>query len=357
MKSIGNVEKHKIQLTCLSPVHIGNGSTWSRSEYVKTKSGVNIVNSERFFQYVSGRKLAESYLQAMGFGTSLNDFLKTNGLDKIDDDLRSCFHYLLACEDDVFVKRGDTFLRPEIRQFTKTNNMPYIPGSTVKGAIRSALIAWFAIHDINSGTQIKNIVNRIANASDARFDVKNLSGKIEEIANSTKVKDMMQRISVSDSNTVSCELLTAMWRKDLNLIHNDRIKERMVCEYLRSFSKLELSISLRLDINEPNKYEEISQIIGDYYSKVLIDVNSESRIGFEVPGGSRLLCIGGTNGFKTKSLLRNLIADDEIYLLVRKKVVAINSPDRHNHNVMPVAPRYHKMVDGQPPGWCVIEEV
>ncbi|GIV18237.1 MAG: hypothetical protein KatS3mg022_3672 [Armatimonadota bacterium] len=121
------------RLTCLSPVHIGTGQQWSKFDGAYHEGRWYVVDLDKVFALgVDGNELA----QAMGSGAfSWTEWLRGRRISPEQVAL-----YSLPCAQppgEVYIREGikDVYLRP------------YIPATTLKGAIRTAIVWYLLRHD------------------------------------------------------------------------------------------------------------------------------------------------------------------------------------------------------------------
>ena len=127
------VEK-RLLFKVLSPLHIGSGANFYPFEYVKFGEHIYFINESKFINFLKKENLLDDYIKA--FTTERQKF-------SISDYLR---HFSLLNEDilhEISQYRVRHSLKREIQisKFIKDHEMkPYIPGSSVKGAIRVAIL-------------------------------------------------------------------------------------------------------------------------------------------------------------------------------------------------------------------------
>ncbi|GIV18874.1 MAG: hypothetical protein KatS3mg023_0625 [Armatimonadota bacterium] len=121
------------RLTCLSPVHIGTGQQWSKFDGAYHEGRWYVVDLDRVFALgVDGNELA----QAMSSGAfSWAEWLRGRRISPEQVAL-----YSLPCAlppGEVYIREGikDVYLRP------------YIPATTLKGAVRTAIVWYLLRHD------------------------------------------------------------------------------------------------------------------------------------------------------------------------------------------------------------------
>lgn len=125
----------KVKLETLSPVHVGSGEeSLSRAldYYIAENGKVCLVDSEKLYQVLRAKGLEESFLNEVTsasskFSPKLEDFLKRNRIDPSN-----------VKSTELDTKGKVTGL---ISSHISSNRRFFIPGSTLKGAFRTAL-AW-----------------------------------------------------------------------------------------------------------------------------------------------------------------------------------------------------------------------
>ena len=136
-------ETFKIKAEILTPVHIGDGTELEPLEYV-IKDRFYKVNLEEWLSTLSGEK-AEKFKRLTGSDyaqvstlTALRRFVR----DNIDVDKYT--EWVADVSDAVRKRYEERFDAPEnqlpMSPFIRTGNRPFLPGSSIKGAIRTAYL-------------------------------------------------------------------------------------------------------------------------------------------------------------------------------------------------------------------------
>ena len=136
-------ETYKIKAEILTPVHIGDGTELEPLEYV-IKDKFYKVNLEEWLSTLSGEK-AEEFKRLTGreyaqntILTQLRQFVKEN------IDISRYMEWSADVSEAVKEIYKDKFDKPEnqlpMSPFIRTANKPYLPGSSIKGAIRTAYL-------------------------------------------------------------------------------------------------------------------------------------------------------------------------------------------------------------------------
>jgi CRISPR-associated protein Csm5 len=127
----------KITLTTRTPVHIGTGLTYHPNEYVLTRTPDGIQFFSRINQSALLKGLTNDQRDALSEDLqdeyfSLGDFFKTHALK---------YGNFRRYRAENHTRKKDP---TEIRECIKNAHKPYIPGSSLKGAVRTALLWWHA---------------------------------------------------------------------------------------------------------------------------------------------------------------------------------------------------------------------
>ncbi len=171
----------QITVRVLSPVHIGDGHELLRDlDYVTTEQRTWVVNQDRLFDHILGD--AEDFSDAM-LGRPISELLAPQ--DYSNPEL---FRYVLA---------GTPVNRP-IRSHIKTvEGRPYLPGSTLKGLLRTVFL-WGAYHRRKQTPDLRKLGRSRSWAAQA----------IErEILGGNPNEDVFRAVHVTDSNSVDAKQL------------------------------------------------------------------------------------------------------------------------------------------------------
>ena len=144
-------ESYDLHLTTLSPIHIGSGNTYGASEFVRAKAKskgevVKItkrINLSKYYSSLSDDKKDKFLASLTNSNFELAQFDK-----KIKKDF-----VRYQCFDN---SKAD-FIN-EIQEHIKTSDKVYIPGSSIKGAIRTAIF-----YDLLTEDDIEHIGRRVSN--------------------------------------------------------------------------------------------------------------------------------------------------------------------------------------------------
>ena len=190
-------EIYKCEAKILSPVHIGSGEKYTASEYIKSKGK---TKKGTILNIIKRIKVSDYFI-------SLDD-------DKKDDFLRDLSNPNFNLKDfdkkipNSFVKyrcinRSKKEIAPtqDIAEAIKTLDEVYIPGSSIKGAIKSAVL--YRVLDDDAISTIANKVLR----NNGRVDNREYTKFMNRIFSSNKAPtpaqgDIMKFLQVSDTSTI-----------------------------------------------------------------------------------------------------------------------------------------------------------
>ena len=134
------LKNYKLKLKALSPVFIGSGKQINKLEYIFDGKRIYVADMNKLMSEVVKRGLAESFYMLMqSHEVYLKEWLDRNGMN----DYGQYAAYELNGVENVDSSRSlngiDTFMR-------NAYNEPYIPGSSIKGMLRT-IILWNEIYD------------------------------------------------------------------------------------------------------------------------------------------------------------------------------------------------------------------
>ena len=156
----------KLLLETLTPVHIGNSETIDPYEYVITDK-LYKINLGKFISSLDIND-EENFLKM-----SSSDMIQTRKFIKEKADLSNVTEYVMNIGSDVYDiyanKMNDPNNQLSIQTFIKTLDRPFIPGSSVKGSIRTALLFSMANKPIVDTRRLQKNVFKLKNPHDDPF--------------------------------------------------------------------------------------------------------------------------------------------------------------------------------------------
>lgn len=288
------IRHYELVFTAEGPVHIGCGSTLSKKGY-----------------FVTGGKGAEiAVLDERKFVGQLNDDQLEKYMDFLEKDSRSGLQDLLGREPEISgiaqksiayrlvtplsTNRGGLRKHLEVKQFVKdAYNCPYVPGSSVKGMLRTAILVHAILADPKRFAELADGLEdgKWDDRSNRNGELKQLSRGVQRLAfcpddpketGLGAARDILKYISVSDSDPLDTGSL-ALAKK------HDKFSEADGGEHKMDMGKI--SDAHYYDGNELDIYRE-SLRPGTSFS---VRVDIDERIDKFIPGGpldaERLLAV------------------------------------------------------------------
>lgn len=204
------VRHYKLVLMTSGPVHIGNGEQYGKKDYFANKGGIAILDVPRFIARLDSDDL-EAYLAFLEEGARSSDRNLQVFLDehpRAQAAAQDSIRYSIGSE--LSRARRGTYQYHDVSQFIKdAYGCPYVPGSSVKGMLRTALLTCLILNDrtvyeplfdsmaARDRHKRKTVGTRIERRA-FRQGGTGISGGADSAAN-----DALRHISVSDSKPLS----------------------------------------------------------------------------------------------------------------------------------------------------------
>lgn len=187
----------------ISPVHIGSGEKYGPSEYLyfnpnpskKDKFAFKRININKYYKHLldlDDKEECEEFLACLSDSVPFGDY-KNNISKKF-----TRYTLLNKCEKKP--------VNTEIDEIIKTFDKAYIPGSSIKGAIKTAIL--FNLMDFDSVNEINNFIykiknNRSFNKEENRFFDKFLTSPMTKNSRNRRIsppqRNIFKFLQVSDS--------------------------------------------------------------------------------------------------------------------------------------------------------------
>jgi len=323
------MQYYKIMLTMKSPVHIGSGRTLKKKEYYydSIRKKVKIIDLEKFAVLINSKGLFESYLEYMSRpgGYDLCEYFKRNKIT--NSELGSVSAYEIATSDLVFDKK-----KFDINTFVKdAYGKPYIPGTSLKGCLRTAVLA-------NYSAKPKKLLKQ----EEKEIQVKafNSLNRLSRKPNNA-VNDIMQGIIISDSEPLDTDCLTLCQKNDMHLdgkitnlpIYMECIKPGTCVTF-----DLMINESLSGGITADFILESV-KLFAETYSRCFMNEF------YETPQllSDNTIYIGGNTGFPTTTVVYNLFGKEEGKKITVKILSALGFENKNGGDILlPVSPHILK---------------
>lgn len=140
----GQIVRQEYELTCVAPVHTGSGEKRRAFEYIYDgrTNEVAFPDASKWIALLAQHGLMDDFALAIERGAfrekSLREWLLGQGLKEAA--LRAIALRRAATPSLVTTERGRKSLNDIVCQTTLADGRPYIPGSTIKGALRTGIL-------------------------------------------------------------------------------------------------------------------------------------------------------------------------------------------------------------------------
>lgn len=304
------LKNYEFTLTVKGPVHIGSGQTLSKMDYFFYKDRIYFPNFHKMFSYIKQMHLINDYESFMY--SARNDLTYWLNRKRIISTVaEKCTDYSVALSKLPNLKSW------ELNAFIKDPYCnPYIPGSSLKGLIRTLLLAKEIVDNPDDFTEIKSeIYEYIKNTSgNIKSKLNNESSNLEKIAfhklncikeRENAVNDVFKGLIVSDSQPLSTNDLIITQKIDYNVI--DKMNYLSYRESLVPNTQVNFNVTIDTSIFNytiNDILQAVKLFAEDYYNYF----SSKFR-GIKKPT-SNTVWLGGGAGYVSKTIMYNLFGGD-----------------------------------------------
>lgn len=231
------LKSYRVILTTKSPVYVGSGEKVQKKQYVldRRKKKIYLPNMKTLYHAMQKRGMGQAYERYL-LNWNEKDFARWMQDNRISSkEYLPWMRYQLDCSDVVLTRETN-----DLSLCVKDPyGMPYIPGSTLKGVLRTILLADELLYDPDQKRQAQKIIR---DGMDRSRPGKNyLSREIKKIERrafhlldyktnqDNSAQDIMKGIIISDSKPLSLEDLTVCQQID----HHVRGTKKTSADYER----------------------------------------------------------------------------------------------------------------------------
>lgn len=313
------LQNYQMQITALSPIHIGDGSSLSKKEYIQTgfQKPVKVPDLSKMFQDLTMMNKDTAFASFM-LGNSrdgLGQWLVQQHIDpkKID----SWTRYQMDA-GDAFLKaaNGKTANPHGIMCFTKdAYGNPYIPGSSIKGMIRTALLAKEMRENPDDYADLLENLYESAKRGGKRNsylqrETRALETKAFHVSNEEDaVNSVLRGLIVSDSEAMDVKQLILTQKIDYSLDGKEKPIPTLR-EALAPGTKIRFSLTIDSTIC-PYGIDDILTALDDFQTDCYQYFYRRFRRGSQEKG---IVWLGGGCGFLSKTILYPAFEERGVYV-------------------------------------------
>lgn len=336
-------------------VHIGSGQKIDKMQYIYTPNDkkIYVMDNAKLFKGLQKYNLIDEYEKLLLGGVNIGgvnkgskcrnllNFLEENKIES--DEYKSWAKYKYDTTGNDFADHACS----DIDGFVKdAYGKPYIPGSSLKGAIRTAILnAHLLEHSKDFSNEKREIEKIITDASgnlkkDLAKQTELIENKITHTAKrdekniSSMLNDCFCGLRISDSNPVDVSNLTLCKKKDVNpdgyesKNKTEKSKPNVYRECLQPDTELEFSMTIderyfKYTIEDIE--ESIYMMYNNYCEKFIACFDDN------LPVGDGYIFLGGGAGFVTKTFMYSLFEKEKAIELTSKFMMKTTSTD-HAHD-------------------------
>ena len=198
-------KRYRLTLTVEGLVHIGDGGKYGKKDYFLTKQGtIAILNAPSFVSKLDHDQLNE-YCEFLkkDSRTGLQEYLRRKGLDAVARGAR-----LYTLDARLTRARRGSYQYFDIWRFVKdAHGCPYVPGSSIKGMLRTAILISLIARDRETYEKLYDRGEVLKKRQRTDGDIQRKAfwvGQLDRDGDSA-VNDVLRYLSVSDSDPLSVD--------------------------------------------------------------------------------------------------------------------------------------------------------
>lgn len=333
-----NFEVYNVKLVTDAPVFIGSGKEIGKKEYVfLSRREIAIPKPEALYEFMQKKAKAsafESYM--LRPRENLKMFLQNQRMEIRD--IESTFAYKLKSDEVI-----DTTERNlQIMEFVKDGyGMPYVPGSSIKGMLRTVLMAYEisknpkgykAIADnidyeLNRPTYGKINRKGVLSKQTTELETKAFRTLVrKEDKLSDPLNDVMQGFVVSDSAPLKVDDLILCQRIELHPDGNEK-KMPVYRECIKPGAEIEFTLTIDHSVCKYTKkdIQEAIKLFMEKYYEVF-----SSKFEIDKPFDNYIL-LGGGVGYVSKTVIYHLFDEKTAIRKTAQIFEKTGVPENHKH--------------------------
>lgn len=311
MKQEAHLQVFDLTLTTRSPLFVGNGSDVLKNSYlfIPSTKTVCFFDMERFFEMLVEENKVDEYEKYIMRGeNNFANFLR-NVCKLPYKKEKSLYSYSVhaaeGVSDDDSKKGIWTFMRrKEFADDGSVKYAAYIPGSSLKGALRTAVLLRMMQEETkgqwNNGKRMTDLEGEYLNTLHLKKDKKK-----QDWANDA-VNSLFRGISVSDSQSISDNCMILCGKTDAMPDGETHSINNLVRECVKPGTEIHFTLTLDTSVLKKTKItadylRECIQIYSRYYEQTYVNRFDTPKNTCSIRYDS-ILVLGGGSGFFAKTL-------------------------------------------------------
>lgn len=338
MRQLGHLQEYTITLTTKGPVFIGSGEKYLKHDYIfdEIRKTVSFIDQTKFFQLLIDRNLIDKY-ESFILGkrsessVTIHYFLKN--ICKLDSKtIQSLISHRVSAADAL----DENHSLKEIQAFIRrADGRAYIPGSSLKGCLRTILLVDKVLCDPNKKNhRIPSLKGKGDNRKLENWSSQLESNYLHTLHMTDKpnnmVNSIMRGISIADSEPI-CEDSMILASKIDSFPDGSKNTVPIVRQCIAPETKITFQLTLDQNIlSNPNIMTELRESIRSFDAFYTQEYNSYFSIKkeFEYLFEDDFILLGGGSGFFGKNLVYPFYAPNHEQAV---KTVSQMLPTKHKH--------------------------
>lgn len=334
------LQTYTLTLTAAGPVFVGNGKEISKKEYIRLKDGtVLVLDIEKFYSFIEKKHLEKQYLDFMlkNDRMSLGSWILNQEIQV--KDIQNCIRYRLK-NSDMELEHGKPV---QIMEYIKDPyGQPYIPGSSVKGMMRTILLCNDICEHPQKYERIAADMERelfqnrnqnvgrkrvlAASMKKAEVECYHLLNRFEK-KRENAVNDRLSGIIIGDSKPLRTDDLTLCQKVE---VHPDGAEKKLnlLRECIKPQTQIEMMLTIDTDLF-PLDDRQMMKAIHNFNS-IYNENFSEKFRGANCPSED-MVYLGGGAGFISKTIIYALFQGTEGIKVCQSIFEKTNVPRNHKH--------------------------
>lgn len=328
---------YHVKLIADGPVFIGNGKEIGKKEYTfdKEKKQIGVMEQSKLFLLLKEKGLLSEYSKFM-MGNSRDDVGTWFQRQHVsENEYRECQKYFLDCQDAVIESRS----KLSVMEFVKdAYGLPYVPGSSVKGMLKTILLAYDLknhpekYYESKKGitAEAKGKINRTTYLKREASSIENICFRTlnrKDTREADAVNDILSGMVVGDSQPLEIKDLILCQRIERHVNERER-KLNVLREVLRPGTVIQFQITIDTSICGITK-EYLYDAV-EYFRKMYYDCFLRKYLVFNVPD-KNAVWLGGGVGFLSKTEVYPLFGEKRGIEETVKIFKATGVPEAHKH--------------------------
>ena len=300
------LKKYLLEIETLSPVFIGSGDSVGKKEYVydRKNNRVLFLDMKKMFQGLQQIRKLDAYEDYL-----LNDykdlffFFKDQGI--IPKQYKEWLSYEVPLADAGLITKNTKNILTCVKD---PYGMAYVPGSSLKGALRTILQSGYYLNDSEATSKMKNRIlkaepdtkKRYLNNEDRQMDVESMHRPLfDEVKLQDQNNDTLRGLIVGDSEPLQKNSLCVVQKVDVTV---DGIQKPfpLLRECIAPGSIIRFPITIDRQVCDL-KAKDIVEAIKVFYENYYKEFMHAFHVTSDLPKQSPVFFLGGGAGYTSKT--------------------------------------------------------